>query len=349
VTRAVAVFVALVAIVIGVLAMTGLIDCWLRITPSDRGEFGAACFTLAGVIAAAGAGVYAKRAADAGGRAALEAERQRRHATAPVFIEVAPSAPLPDDVVGLPYATRKTEEALNVAEGYNEMAVEPTGTEASENSAATPPSESTTRLEHDQIDNGRVNYVERWWRSLSSDEEREADKNSGDELGEKLKSTLGDARAVIGRRNEDLLGLSIPLVNVGGGVGLLNDLDVQLVGWKLQPGGTATDDAVVVASGSHARAFNRNRVRAGGTTRLIVVLKHEGIGHLFEAEFCFIVTDLAGDEEHTVKLTVAQDQEKPGASKWHVVSVEREAEPNKCSSQKAERKEAERKKAAGIR
>jgi hypothetical protein len=269
-------------------------------------EAAAAWFALGTLIAAAGAGYFAMKAA-------AETGRQRTYATTPAFVELTPSGPVPQDVVGLD----KAKEPVEMAEGYCCADCSEPGFKMVKKEACH--WVVTWNKVVVRRPNGK-NCDHRWHEgplkqilpTTVGDLIEDLYIEAGDSLKQILPTTVGDLRTVIVQRDENKIGVSVPLTNAGGGVAVIKDDSIAL--HPPQP------DGLSIARCGQAVAVNRNRVPPGATVRLSAVLEGGSAQCCRHITLRFTFTDLHELEWRNVIVSVEIDPH--GHSKrWFVTDI----------------------------
>lgn len=242
-------------------------------------EAATAWFALGTLVAAVGAGYFA-------GKAARETQNQRVHATTPAFVELIPSGPVPQDVVGL----KEAQGDVVIADGYEEDPSAPEGSK---------------RVKSD-TDAEAFHWVVVWKRVVRRSQQERVCRID-------LTPTVGDLRTVIVHTDGKLIGLSIPLTNAGGGVAVIKDDDIALV--RTDP------DNFEIGLCDNAVAVNRNRVPPGATVRLSAVLRGKPEAtECKDVELRVSFTDLHGLEHRDVVVRVQRNPHDTNA-RWFVTDI----------------------------
>jgi hypothetical protein len=156
-----------------------------------------------------------------------------------------------------------------------------------------------------------VRYVVQWWKILHGES---ASQEESLELRRVFGFTAGDLRAVIMHDDRGGLGVSVPLMNVGGGIALIDDASVRLH----EPGDLS------IARARRASGVNRSRVPPGGTTRVsLVIAIPKGTSAPSSVTFGFRFTDLHGYGANLIKVTVQRDPNGQ-TEKWFVTELKTE-------------------------
>lgn len=194
---------ALLVVLAGV--VMGLVQL-LVCSSDERGNLAQAWFALSTVAAAVIAGYFASLAA-------RETQRQRIHATSPVFIELSPSGPLPAGERGISDVTekgqrerasgapkrirapaRKAMMMLLAGQRASGAPERPQGPRINVSPGfAASPATMQPELAFPQVGETSVRYLVQWWKILADQASRE----DSDNLKRKMGATLGDLRAVI--------------------------------------------------------------------------------------------------------------------------------------------------------